>query len=72
MRIDRNRMNTEEKAMLELHSLYQKFGYSRYKMGKFEEYDLYVRNKDFIPTESIITFNDMNGKVCGRDIAEVK
>lgn len=63
MRIDRNRMNTEEKAMLELHSLYQKFGYSRYKMGKFEEYDLYVRNKDFIPTESIITFNDMNGKL---------
>jgi len=63
MKIDRSRMNTEEKAMLELHAIYQKFGYSRYKMGKFEEYDLYVRNKDFIPTESIIAFSDMNGKL---------
>lgn len=63
MRIDRSRMNTEEKVMVELHALYQKFGYSRYKMGKFEEYDLYVRNKDFIPTESIIAFSDMNGKL---------
>ena len=63
MRIDRNQMNTEEKTRLELHGLYQKYGYSRYKMGKFEEYDLYVQNKDFIATESIIAFSDMNGKL---------
>ena len=63
MKIDRNKMNTEEKTMLELHALYQQFGYSRYKMGRFEEYELYVRNKDFIPSESIIAFSDMNGKL---------
>lgn len=63
MRIDRNRMTAEEKAQLELHSLYQKYGYSRYKMGKFEEYDLYLTNKDFIGTENIIAFSDLNGKL---------
>ena len=63
MRIDRNRMTTEEKTQLELHSLYQKYGYSRYKMGKFEEYDLYLRNKDFIGTENIIAFSDLNGRL---------
>ena len=63
MKIERNRMNFEEKIMFELHALYQKYGYSRYKMGKFEEYDLYVQNKDFIASESIIAFSDMNGKL---------
>ncbi len=63
MKIDRNRMNMEEKVMLELHTLYQQYGYSRYKMGKFENYDLYVQNKDFISTDSIIAFNDPNGKL---------
>ena len=63
MKIDRNRMTREEKTQLELHSLYQKYGYSRFKMGKFEDYDLYVRNRDFIAQESIITFSDRSGKL---------
>jgi ATP phosphoribosyltransferase regulatory subunit HisZ len=32
-------------------------------MSKFEEYDLYVRNKDFLVSESVITFNDTNGRL---------
>jgi ATP phosphoribosyltransferase regulatory subunit len=32
-------------------------------MGKFEEYDLYVRNKDFLISDRIITFSDTNGKL---------
>ena len=32
-------------------------------MSKFEEYDLYVRNKDFLVSDSIITFTDTNGKL---------
>ena len=32
-------------------------------MSKFEEYDLYVRNKDFLIGDSVITFNDTNGKL---------
>lgn len=32
-------------------------------MRKFEEYDLYVKNKDFLISDSVITFTDTNGKL---------
>lgn len=53
----------DEKIILALRSLYESFGYSQYKMVKFEEYDLYVRNKEFLLSEDVITFNDRNGKL---------
>ncbi len=46
-----------------LGKLYRKFGYSRYKMSKFEEYDTYVKNKDFLISDRVITFTDVNGKL---------
>ncbi len=58
-----NLLKNEEKAVFALRSLYKKYGYMPYKMGKFEEYDLYVRNKDFLVSDSIITFTGMNGKL---------
>ena len=30
-------------------------------MSKFEEYDLYAENKDFLVSDSVITFNDTDG-----------
>lgn len=56
-------LKNEEKAVFALRSLYRKYGYLPYKMSKFEEYDLYVRNKDFLVSDSVITFNDTNGKL---------
>ena len=56
-------MRTEEKVIFALRELYSKYGYSQFKMSKFEEYELYVRNKDFLVSDSIITFNDTNGKL---------
>ena len=53
----------DERAAYALRSIYSRFGYSRYKMSKFEEYDLYVRNKDFLISDGIITFTDTNGKL---------
>ncbi len=58
-----NVLKKDEKAIFELRSLYEKYGYIQYKMSKFEEYDLYVKNKDFLISDSIITFNDTNGKL---------
>ncbi len=49
--------------MYELRSLYEQYGYSRYKVSKFEEYDLYARNKSFLISENILTFTDTNGKL---------
>lgn len=46
-----------------LGKLYRGFGYSRYKMSKFEEYDTYARNKDFLISDRVITFTDVSGKL---------
>lgn len=56
-------LKNEERAAFALRSLYNRYGYMPYKMSKFEEYDLYVRNKDFLVSDSVITFNDTNGKL---------
>ena len=61
--IEEKLLKNEEKAIFNLRSLYRKYGYSPFKMSKFEEYDLYIRNKDFLVSDRIITFNDTNGKL---------
>ena len=53
----------DEKAIYSLRALYSKSGYLPYKMSKFEEYDLYSSNKDFLVSEGVITFTDTNGKL---------
>lgn len=63
MNINKSVLKSEEKAVLGLRSIYDKYGYYQYKMSKFEEYDLYVRNKDFLISDSVITFTDTNGKL---------
>ncbi len=52
-----------EQVMFDLRALYNTYGYLPYKMNKFEEYDLYARNKDFLISDSVITFTDTNGKL---------
>lgn len=56
-------IKNDEKAIFKLRTLYRKYGYKQYKMNKFEEYDLYLKNKDFLVSDGIITFNDTNGKL---------
>lgn len=56
-------LKTEEKVALALRALYRKFGYLPYKMSKFEPYDLYVANKDFLVGDGVITFTDTDGKL---------
>jgi len=51
----------DERVAYALRTLYAGFGYSRFKMGKFEEYELYVQNKDFLSGERMITFTDGDG-----------
>lgn len=58
-----NVLEKDEIAIYALRSLYKSFGYNKYRMSKFEEYDLYVRNKDFLVSENIITFTDVDGKL---------
>ena len=61
--IDKRTLGRAEAAELSLRSLYSKHGYLPFKMSKFEEYDLYVRNKDFLLSDNVITFNDTDGRL---------
>lgn len=56
-------MQLSEQVAFDLRSLYSRYGYTQYKMSKFEEYDLYARNKDFLISENVITFTDLSGKL---------
>lgn len=56
-------LDSTEKIIFALRSLYMEYGYTQYRMGKFEEYDLYSKNKDFLVSDSVITFTDTNGKL---------
>ncbi len=44
-------------------TLYESRGYTRYRVGRFEEYDLYARNRSFITGSSILTFTDTDGRL---------
>ena len=63
MTLEDNMLKSGEQAVFGLRALYQRYGYAPFKMSKFEEYDLYVENKDFLVGDGVITFNDTDGKL---------
>lgn len=56
-------LREEEQVIFRLRRLYRSFGYRPFRMSKFEEYDLYVRNKSFLVSDNIITFTDTDGRL---------
>ena len=52
-----------EEIVYKLRELYEKHGYRRFKMSKFEEYDFYMEYKKFLTTHNIISFNDLDGRL---------
>jgi len=56
-------MKPDEQAMMALRDLYSAYGYQHYKVSKFESYDLYVQNKNFLQSKRILTFTDTNGRL---------
>ncbi len=62
-KIDLNRIRFDEQLSLKLRSIYEGYGYLPYKMSKFEEYDLYSKNKDFLGDGGILTFTDVSGRL---------
>ncbi|MBQ0084232.1 MAG: ATP phosphoribosyltransferase [Clostridiales bacterium] len=63
MQINDSVLQNSEKIIFSLRELYASFGYTPYRMGKFEEYDLYANNKDFLVSDNVITFTDNSGKL---------
>ncbi len=56
-------LNKEESLILELRSIFEAYGYKKYRMNRFEEYSLYMNNKDFLVSESVISFTNLDGKL---------
>ena len=52
-----------EQTAQRLEELYRSYGYIQYKMSKFEPYDLYLRNKNFLVSKDILTFTDGDGRL---------
>jgi ATP phosphoribosyltransferase regulatory subunit len=63
MNITLDTLRKEEEVALRLRSLYESFGYKKYKMAKFEEYGFYIENKNFLQSNQIIAFNDADGRL---------
>ena len=61
--INEGLLKLEEKAVFGLRELFVQYGYRPFKMSKFEEYDLYSKNKEFLTDQGVITFNDTDGKL---------
>ncbi|MBP3657379.1 MAG: ATP phosphoribosyltransferase regulatory subunit [Clostridia bacterium] len=56
-------LNAEERASVALRALYLSYGYRPYQVSKFEEYDLYMRNKSLLEGEQILTFSGADGRL---------
>lgn len=52
-----------ERIIFALRRLYLNKGYRLFRMSKFEEYDFYAGNKDFLVSDNVITFTDTDGKL---------
>ena len=61
--LDLKSFRADERMALSLRSIYESYGYRPYKMSKFEEYELYSSNIDFLGDGGVLTFTDVNGKL---------
>ena len=58
-----NILKKQERAIYDLRALYESYGYRMFRTGKFEEYELYARNKDFLGHDGILAFTDPTGRL---------
>ena len=63
MTMTKDVLRYDEKAIMRLRALYKQYGYTQYRMSRFEEYGLYSENKAFLSSGEIITFTSAGGKL---------
>lgn len=56
-------MEKQNRRSIACASLYKRYGYKKYKMSRFETYDFYLENRDFLQSEHVITFTDLRGRL---------
>ena len=63
MNLDVSTFTPAERSTLQLRLLYEKAGYRKYRMARFEEYSLYQQYESFLPDAQVVTFTDLDGKL---------
>lgn len=63
LKLSELKLKAAERATLRLRGIYQKYGYRKFRMGRFEEYSLYAANADFLKGDKVITFTDLDGRL---------
>ena len=53
----------ESRGPAALRLLYESMGYRKFKMSRFEDYELYLENKSFLPAGGIVTFSGKGGRL---------
>lgn len=53
----------DTRVTLALDALYRMSGYERYRMNKFEPYDLYLEHRGFLRDNAVISFTDPRGRL---------
>lgn len=53
----------DTRVTLALDDLYRMSGYERYRMNKFEPYDLYLEHRGFLRDDAVISFTDPRGRL---------
>ncbi len=63
MELSLSMLQPKERAELSLRVLYEAAGCKKYHMSRFEEYGLYQANRGFLPSEQVLTFTDLDGRL---------
>jgi len=63
MKLEELELDLSEQIIFKLRALYSRHGYTRFRMNKFEEYDLYSGNKEFLLSDHVLTFTDGSGRL---------
>ena len=53
----------DDRLMLALQGMYSRAGFSRFRVDKFEPYDLYQEYRGFLRNDAVITFTDLSGRL---------
>lgn len=56
-------LGESEQIALSLQDMYSKFGFSKYKMNRFEEYSFYMEQEEFLSDSRLLTFSGKQGKL---------
>ncbi len=56
-------LSPQERTVLSFRALFESKGYRRIKANRFEEYRFYLENINFLRSEQLITFSDLDGRL---------